>query len=263
MGKTGHRYSKASITFRVPLSRPRVPRTILIRRKTGVDSKKQKVRMKRKVGPTPAKTRPTKKVKRQPSMVFQKNTLKAGPEAKELLHALPANLGVVGAVTFTAATLLNAATVGNDGQNNHVARKIAMKSIFVRYSCSLAATSVGGSPARILIVYDKQTNGATPAITDVLIGNDFNAPMNLDNADRFIVLMDEITDPVSVQNNYSVAKTRYKKIGLETVYASGANAGTVADIKTGGVFAFIAQTGGITVAVGSVLSLTRIKFTDA
>lgn len=202
-----------------------------------------------------------RKISHQQPLTFQRNALGFGTEKKDLLRALPTTVGVVGAVTFTAATLLNPTVQGTAATGQRLGRKITMTSLLVRYSCTLATTSVGGAVARILIVYDKQTNGATPAITDILTNNDFTSPMNLDNTDRFTILMDELTDPISVGNNFSIAKNRYVKMKLDSVYST--NNGDVTDIKTGGVFAFIAQTGGVTTTVGTVDSFTRIRFLDS
>lgn len=198
--------------------------------------------------------------KQKTNLRFQPNTVKAGPEKKEHIGALPANAGVVANVTFSAATLLNALQQGATAQTR-IGRKVANKSLYVRYSMALQATSTGGSPIRILIVYDKQTNGVAPAITDVLFANDFNSPNNLNNSDRFITLIDEITDVISVQNNYSIAKTIFRKIGLETLYKD-TTVGDVTDIISGGIFAFLAQDSAIAVAVPQCLSLTRLRFVD-
>ena len=67
-----------------------------------------------------------------------------------------------------------------------IGRKILMKSVLVQ---GLLATNTGNS-ARVLIVYDRQPNGALPAATDVLTSNTIMAAQNLDNRDRFLILAD-------------------------------------------------------------------------
>lgn len=217
--------------------------------------------------PRPTST-PKKHEKKQPpikktkssNLMFQSNTLKKGPEKKEKVGALNGTAGAFGATTFTAATLLNALQQGATAVTRE-GRKVDLKSLYVRYSVALSATSTGGSPVRILIVYDKQTNGATPAITDVLLANDFHSPNNLNNADRFITLVDEITDVVSVNNNFSVSGAIYRKLGLETVFKD-TSVGDVTDIISGGIFAFLAQNSAVGVANIQCISLTRVRFTD-
>lgn len=194
------------------------------------------------------------------SLVFQANTVKNTPELKEHLGALPTAMGAFGATTFSSGQLLNALHQGATAATR-IGRKVALRSILVRYSVALAPTSTGGSPARILIVYDKQANGAAPAITDILIGNDFHAPNNLNNSDRFITLFDEISEPISTQNNYSASKVLYRKLGLETIYKDS-DAGDITDIITGSIYAFVANNSAIGVATGAVASITRIRFND-
>lgn len=136
-----------------------------------------------------------------------------------------------------------------------------MKSIFLRYSFALAPTSVGGSPIRVLVVYDKQANAATPGITDILRADTFTATNNLSNRDRFVTIFDHVSTPVSVQGEFQVCDTLYKKINLETMFNAG-TAGTVGDITTGSVHIFVAQAGGITVAAPDFVSNCRIRYSD-
>lgn len=199
--------------------------------------------------------------KKANSLLFQANTVGLGNEKKEIVTALPNAGGVVGSVTFSAGTLLNHTAQGA-GSLNRIGRKITMRSLYVRYSCSLAPTSLGGSPLRILIVYDKQSNAIAPAITDILVANDFNAVNNLNNSDRFITIADELTKPLSVGNNTSVAGTIYRKLGLDVIFKD-TSANDITDITTGSVYAFIAQTSAVTVVTPAVLSFCRIRFTDA
>lgn len=205
--------------------------------------------------------KPPRKVAPVPrSLVFQPNTIRGGPEQKEHVVALPAAMGNFGATTFSAATLLNGLHQGATAATR-IGRKITMKSLLIRYSIALAPTSVGGSPARILVVYDKQPNLLTAAITDILLANDFHSPNNLNNSDRFITVFDHISEPISTQNNYSVSGVLYKKLGLETMYKDTDN-GDITDITTGSLLAFVACNSGITIATGAVGSLTRMRFID-
>lgn len=203
----------------------------------------------------PKKVAPTK------SLVYQQNTVPSrGSEKKEIVAALPTAAGVVNSTTFSAGTLLNHTAQGT-GATNRLGRKIALHSILVRYSLSLAPTSVGGSPCRILIVFDKQSNGVAPAITDILLSNDFHSPMNLNNTDRFIIIFDEMTEPVAVSGNYSVSKNLYRKLGLEVQYKDTSN-NDITDFASGSIYAFVAQNSAVTTAAGAIASLTRIRFSD-
>jgi len=184
------------------------------------------------------------------------------PELKFVDAATSTTLATTGLFTSpVAATLLNGLTPGSTA-TTRIGRKIVMKSLYLRYSLSLAATSTGGSPVRIIIFYDKQANATLPAITDLLEVSNFNSTNNLSNRDRFVVLCDHVSEPVSVQNNFTVTGSLYKKLSLETMFNTGA-AGTIGDITSGSVFiTFATAVGGIGVAGAELNWRTRIRFDD-
>jgi len=161
---------------------------------------------------------------------------------------------------FTAGTLLNGLITGSTA-SQRIGRKVTIKSLLVRYSWGLATTSTGGSPLRILIVYDKQANAVAPAITDILLTDTFHSANNLSNRDRFVTISDIITDPVSTGDCFAVAGVIYKKLNLETMYNAG-TAGTIGDISSGSIYMFVAQTGRIATASPEFSSTVRIRYTD-
>lgn len=164
------------------------------------------------------------------------------------------------AVTFANGVLLNGCIQGTEAVNR-IGRKIHMKSLYMRYSLRMAATSTLGGCIRILVVYDKQANATAPAITDVLLEDAFRSPNNLSNRDRFVVLVDHISEPISATGNYEVGDVIYRKINLESMFNTG-NAGTVGDMTSGSVYLFVAQSGAIGTAGPGINVRSRIKFTD-
>lgn len=165
-----------------------------------------------------------------------------------------------GVSTFAAPVLLNGVQQGSDA-TTRIGRKMIMKSLLLRWSWNLGATSTGGSPVRILIVYDKQANAVAPAISDVLVADTFISQNNLNNRDRFVILCDQITEPVSANANGSIGGSVYKKINLETMFNAG-TAGTIGDITSGSVYLFVAQTANIGTANASFNWRSRIRFQD-
>lgn len=168
-----------------------------------------------------------------------------------------------GTSTFTTpGLLLNGCAPGSSAETR-IGRKITMKSIYVRYSYSRSgATMTGGSPGRILIVYDKQSNASPPGITDILLADDYHSMNNLSNRDRFITLFDTVTAPISDTNNVCVGDTLYKGMNLDVMF-NGGNAGTIGDITSGAIYAFAATTNRIGVANPQVVFRCRIRYTDA
>ena len=139
-----------------------------------------------------------------------------------------------------------------------IGRKILIKSVLVQ---GIIATNTGNS-ARVLIVYDRQPNGALPAATDVLTSNTIMAVQNLDNRDRFIILADIM--PYDQEENISNPSAssgfgykRYIKCNLETIY--GGNAGTIADINSGSLLMMTNCNGG---TITGETGIQRVRFID-
>lgn len=95
-------------------------------------------------------------------------------------------------------TVINAITPGTL-LNGRLGNQIATKSVYYQYVLNFGTGPVPNA-IRHLLVWDKQPNGAAPALTDVLAANQGTAnsdyitvPMNLTNRDRFVILADERT----------------------------------------------------------------------
>jgi len=162
--------------------------------------------------------------------------------------------------------LLNGITQGADF-NNRIGRKVTMKSLLLKVSVGLLSTTSSlGGVHRFLVVYDAQTNGATPAITDVLATANYLSPMNLNNRDRFKVLMDfyHKTDAytvtagaISAGSFTDTIENRFRKFNLEEQFSGTTNA--VGSIATGAVFLIVISDVG-TAPIFDFYS--RIRYTD-
>jgi len=170
---------------------------------------------------------------------------------------------VQGGTAFTAPnapSLLNGLVPGSSA-SERIGRKITIKSVLIRWQAFLDPASVGGTPLRIMVFYDKQANAADPAVTDVLLNNQFTSANNLSNRDRFVTIFDNITEVVSTQNNFAIAGTLYKSLNLETMYNAG-NAGTIGDISSGSIYIMAAQSGKVTVQPVNIVAQCRVRYTD-
>ncbi len=77
-----------------------------------------------------------------------------------------------------------------------VGRKCTIKSIGWHYNYSLPEITAAGSPPpfdnlRVILFVDKQANGATAVVLDILETADFQSFRNLSNSGRFRTLMDK------------------------------------------------------------------------
>lgn len=166
--------------------------------------------------------------------------------------------------------LLNGVTLGT-GATNRIGRRIKMKSILLRWIFTLQASSdglVGNGMVpgfiRILIVMDMQANGATPAVSDILVnaGNvALVSPLNLDNRERFRVIYDKfrLIDPQGPGNTiFNV----YKKLDNQVTFNAG-NAGDQGDISTCAMWVISIVTPQA-IAISSITGnlYSRIRFLD-
>lgn len=158
--------------------------------------------------------------------------------------------------TGTQLQLLNGCVAGSQNYNR-IGRKINLKSLQIHGRINVADQTVAaGVTCRLLIVFDKQTNGAAPAYSDIIKSQNISGTtsstifdmINLDNRDRFEIIRDLYyttggidttatqtwaTSPLIINVNI------YVKLGnRETVYNAG-TAGTVGDIQSGSLYFFL------------------------
>lgn len=203
--------------------------------------------------------------KPQKSLRFQVNTVHGpNPEKKEITNAIFTQATPLAASGFTAlaaGNVLNAVVQGTTAETR-IGRKIRMRSLDVRWFCSIVGAGVAsGGEGRVLIVYDKQANAALPAIIAILNTNDFNSPMNLSNSDRFTVLRSFITEPLDLNNNSVISGHEFITMDLETIY-NDTNGGTIADIQTGAVYILFGDNGTTTTVAPTFTFISRIRFDD-
>jgi len=198
-----------------------------------------------------------KKFKKSP--LFLPDVAGKGPELKNCEINVTSSIAFGGTGTIT--NILNATAQGT-ATNQRVGRKYRMTSFECRWQIQQLAGTVGGSPYRIMVVYDKQTNGLAPAITDIVNFDQFTGFKNLDNLDRFVTIADFITEPTSPQNNLAIGGHFYRKMDLESIWEGNLTGGAVAQCLTGSVFMIFWANGSQTVSSPSVTYFTRIRYTD-
>lgn len=145
--------------------------------------------------------------------------------------------GIGGTNAFTTGmAVLNAVPQGANFYNR-IGSKIICTSVQVRGTlCLQAASGVDRIITRILVVYDRQPNGAFPTYADVLATNDaapvFDSGINMQNRSRFTVIRDfyfSINQAETTQKSFSF----WSRCNLETEF--GNSTGLIGDIKTGSI----------------------------
>lgn len=196
--------------------------------------------------------------------------------------------------------LMNSLGVGGN-INQRIGRKVTMKSIkmdmLLRAACAAPQLNalVGTQPGnptptypmaiRLMIVYDRQTNGAAPQYADVLTSPgcagiqgavqqvQICSSNNLNNRSRFLTIFDK-TYYLGTQDKTVVPISIYKKLNLPVIYSNNltTSAYDVSCIATGGLF-FLAISDNNTAVVANAaygtmpapwaeMVSTRMRFID-
>jgi len=164
--------------------------------------------------------------------------------------------------TSTATVVqTNVGIVQGTTPNTHIGRALRMTHLEHRWDGSLAPTSTGSSPLRILTVYDRQPNGALAATLDIMAIDAIYSAMNLNNSHRFQVICDSLVDCLGTQGPQAFIKVIERKLNHVVEYKG--NAGTIADITTGALITLVWQNGNIGIATPLDALNSRIRFEDA
>jgi len=150
---------------------------------------------------------------------------------------------VAGNATNTLAAGMACCNIITQGSavKERVGNKINMTSIRIRFVIAPTALPLAtDNTVRYMLIYDRQTNGAWPAITEILRQNDATTQhltgINIANRDRFAILREGTID-VDIAKQHMQTVDLYVKCHLQTQYRqSTAGNAAIGDIATGAVY---------------------------
>jgi len=168
--------------------------------------------------------------------------------------------------------LLNGIARGDD-ISERIGRQVTIKSIEINGFVKPKAPEAGVEPetVRIMVVYDRQTNGAALQVAQVLASaapaaNRVIVPKNLENRDRFLILRDmkfglAAGESVNFMAAPKVVKF-YQSLTLPMTF-NGGDAGVVADITTGSVYMILLSSAAVGDAhMPTAHMATRVRYSD-
>lgn len=187
---------------------------------------------------------------------------------REELKTIDSGTSTFGATPTTGAVqLINGVATGTD-YTARIGRKITMKSVLIRFTITpnvLQSPGIGDT-IRLILLYDTQTNGADPGVSDILAQPNWLAPMNLNNRDRFKIIKDRfvsceactytattLTAGSPMQHNIKW----YCKMTYDTIF--GGTGATSGSIQTGGLFVLVISQNGSFIVNGNF----RVRFKDS
>jgi len=158
------------------------------------------------------------------------------------------------------------------GESQRDGRKILVTAIGWKFNLSMQFSENTGQPAddvvRIMLYLDKQANGATAAVTDLLETDNYQSFNNLANRGRFKTLMDRTYtlnrtagggDVGAANTNWAgfeIDDSFYKKCAIPVEFSAAA--GAITEIRSNNIGVLIISKTG---AVGVLDSKARIRFT--
>lgn len=171
----------------------------------------------------------------------------------------------VGLNTTPSFTPINL-TASGAGVDQHQGREIVMKSVQINLVATATPTTGLSQIARVMLVYDRQTNAGTPTITDILTSNSVTAPRNLNNRHRFKIMWDQLvvlperitatqSGPLEVPLRY------YRKLRHPVEYNETATA-TIDAINTGSLILVTTAEIASGTTDGTLDGQARIRFWD-
>jgi len=224
-------------------------------------------------------------IRRSPSTLAQLGIYNAPPYyMKGEIKSVDIPSSSFGLSTTAVITPINLISAGSS-YFNRIGRKITLKSLHVKLFLDNLRTTASADYLRIMVVYDGQSNGSLPSISDIIQDTDqtgtnatySSSSTNLNNRDRFRVLADWRLVPPTCTNTAGVITNlsaidpvqplmdleRYIKLkGLSTQYKADSSPAVIGDIATG---ALLLVTYG-RVASGSegwrALGSLRLRYTD-
>ncbi len=158
------------------------------------------------------------------------------------------------------------------GEEQRVGRKLTVRSINWRFDITGGVQANTATPnhevVRVILYLDKQANGATAAITDILEVDDYQSFNHLANKSRFRTLMDRTynldlvaatgADATSEWSLQAIQDTLFKKVNIPIEYDNTAADGSIATIRSNNIGVLLLSKFGL----ASFGSKMRIRYSD-
>ena len=189
------------------------------------------------------------------------------------LKFIDAFLGATNCVTGgTVFGIMPAIAIGT-GENDRIGRQIMIRRFHLRFLIKLQDTTNPlntTNTVRCLFVMDRQVNGATPAVSDILNISDWQSFNNLANSHRFRILSDKLYTINCTAGGYTgtsdigFAKSMHGSISLPKMAQCpieySANTGVISEIRSCGFWFLVIAEKSISTTIEWA---SRWRFSDA
>lgn len=183
----------------------------------------------------------------------------------------PANLNPVSGTTGDIIDSINHIPQGTN-ENQRIGRKVRIRRIQWRYTLTIPtesneATPPGRDSVRVIMYWDKQTNGAASTTDDILQSQDYKAYRNLTQGTRYEILYDKMHSmnymglTSAAANDFSTSAmgrnySFYKKCDIPVEFND--TQGDMTEIRTNNIGVLCISENGITIMKNHF----RIRYSD-
>ncbi len=154
----------------------------------------------------------------------------------------------------------------NTTESGRVGRKCIIKKLNIRFLLQFnSSTTETAEVVRVIVVLDRQANGATFAITDVLELASEGSFNNLSNKSRFLILFDRyeaINKTVDVGTNVNQhvqAFTMFKNVNIPIEWDNSVTTGALTSIRSNNIAVFALTLNSTQISLGYT---ARVRFID-
>lgn len=176
-----------------------------------------------------------------------------------------ASTATAGAI-FTDTLL---AMVEGNTDSTRIGNRITVRSVMLRGTAMLPAATDSANTSqvvRIILYLDRQANGATATVADILASADYRSFNNLDNSDRFRTLAEETVDlvaqgavPTGAALTFGKVRQSFflkAKLNIDVKYK--ANGGDITDLASTNIGVFVIGESNF----ATVGYIARVRYTD-
>jgi hypothetical protein len=181
------------------------------------------------------------------------------PSSSEVKSADTSN--TLAADTTGAIALLNGIVPGV-GFSQRIGRQVRCHGMEVNVKCQVTSGTGVDQTQRVLIVQDRQANGAALTIADVLTAVGTVTFPNLINQARFKILSDTVVDLNATAEAGSIKSFRLRLPVKAVTQFNDGNAGTIADIVTNSFYVLAMGSIVAGALAGTATVNCRYRFTD-
>lgn len=192
-----------------------------------------------------------------------------GPEGELKFKDQDFNSGTI-AVGGTVSEQSIVDVAQGTAEDERIGRKCTIRSINWRFEIRLLNQANTGAPGvdviRVIMYLDKQCNGATATVTEILESNDYQSFNNLANKSRFRTLMDRTyalnltaasgADATAEWTGTNLQDTFFKKVNIPIEFDS--TTGAITEIRSNNIGILLLSRAGLS----DLNSKIRLRFSD-